>query len=228
MVQVLSLTIFALLAARVLRAPRGSWRLIVGAAVLVLFATQLLPAGHPLRADVAESSRSLFWVALALAPVVGYALLIRHLRRRSGADLPEAAPPRPVGLVQIPDDAALLAETRAALDRGAAEATGTAPETLSLGWRAADGELAGHLRMRLVAASAEIEVLHVGAEYRRAGIGTALVTAAAAEARARGAERLWAVVADWQTPGFFAGLDFRTLAEAAGAQPRRWMERPLA
>ncbi len=224
MLQVLSLTVFALLAARLFKAPRGSWRLILGAAVAGVAASQLLAPGHPLRVDVAGGARSLFWIAVALVPVAAYALMIRRLRRRSGAALPEV-PERPRGLVQIAQDAALADETRASLDRETEAATGTAPARLSLGWRAADGALAGHLRLRLEPDCAEVEALHVAPAHRRAGIGTSLVTAAAAEAQARGATRLRAVVADWQAPQFFASLGFATHAEL---DRRRWMERPLA
>lgn len=209
-----------------MRAPRGSWRLIVGVAVAALIATQLLPAGHPLRPDLRGSMVSLFWIAVVAVPVAAYALLIRQLRRRSGAD--RAEPPRrhPVGLVRIAEDAALSARTQTALDAETGAATGATPQTLSLAWRAPDGALAGHLRLRVAGALADIETLRVGPAYRGAGIGTALVTAAAAEAREHGAAVLAVSVAEWQAPGFFAALGFDE--PQAARHGRHRLEKPLA
>lgn len=85
MTAVLALTAFALLLARLLRAPRGTWRLILAAAVLLALAGQLLPPGNPYRI-APEVLRAWGWVLLAALPFAAYGLLIRHLRRRTGAD----------------------------------------------------------------------------------------------------------------------------------------------
>jgi GNAT superfamily N-acetyltransferase len=216
----------ALVAARRLGAPPGSWRRIVGVAVLVLAASQALPPGHPLRADLVGSARTLGWLALAAAPIAAYALWIRALRRRTGASRPA---PHPVGLVQIADDAALVAETEAALATLAAPVLGP-PAPLSLAWRAEDGTLAGHLRLVRAARIAEIEALIVAEPFRRRGIGTRLLRAAEAEARSRGLERMAATVGSWQSPGFFASAGYRAAAhhDLGGGVRRIRMERDLA
>ena len=91
--QVLALTALALGVARLARAPKGTWRYILGVAAAILLASQFLPAGHPFREDVAESSYNLAWLGIALIPVGIYGLWIRRLRVRSGADAPEPATP---------------------------------------------------------------------------------------------------------------------------------------
>jgi len=229
MVQITAATLFALALSWVVRAPRGTWRYIVGAAAAAIVATQFLPAGHPLRADVAESGRNLAWLAVALVPVAIYGLWVRRLRLRTGVDRPQDAAEHPRGLVQIGDDGALAHETRAALD-AAARAAGVAPGTLSLGWRGDDGALAGHLRLRLAGAVAEIEMLHVAPDARRRGIGTALLAAAEGEARARGAGTLTATVGDWQTLPFFTAAGFRPVLErdAGGGRAQHVLDKPLA
>ena len=85
MTALLALTAFALLLARLLRAPRGTWRLILAAAVLLALAGQLLPPGTPYRI-APEVLRAWGWVLLAALPFAAYGLLIRHLRHRTGAD----------------------------------------------------------------------------------------------------------------------------------------------
>lgn len=229
MFAVFSLTLFALLLARVLRAPGGTWRYIIAAAVAVLAASQLLPAGNAFRADVAGALPTLFWLALAAIPVALYAAWVRRLRQRSGLDTGHGprAGSRPHGLVQFPDDAPLVAETGAALDAQAAAARPCVP--VSLGWRGADGALAGHLRLQLAGEVAEIEMLRVAPAARRQGIGAALLRAAEGEAQARGAARIGALVADWQVPEFFAKAGYAgAAAHGIGrGQQRRWMEKTL-
>ena len=229
MTLIVTLALLALGLARLVRAPRGTWRYILAAAVLAALGSQLLPAGHPFRADVAASARNLGWVGLALIPVAAYALGIRWLRRRTGADAGPAAPRHPTGLVRIAEDAALAADTEAALTAEAAAVPGAAPATLSLAWRAEDGSLAGHLRMRQTAGTAEILALRVAPPHRRRGIGGRLLAAAEAEARARGARRMAVAPFSWQAPGFFARAGYRTAAERAlgGGLSRLWMERDL-
>jgi GNAT superfamily N-acetyltransferase len=227
MVLIIALAGIALLLARLLGAPRGSWRFILGAAALAALASQLLPAGHPLRADLLGSAEAVGWLAVALIPLTAYALWLRTLRRRSGAFPPDPQS-HPTGLVQIPEDAALAADTAAALDAGTVAALGP-PRPLSLAWRAADGSLAGHLRLRQAGATAEIELLLVAPGHRGAGIGTRLLAAAEAEARARGLTRLAVTAGSWQDAGFFTRAGFVTAAElplGPGAR-RYWMERPL-
>lgn len=228
MAGVLAFTAFALLLARVMRAPRGTWRYILGAAALVLAGSQLLPAAHPFRADVAGSAQTLFWLGLALLPVALYAWVLRGVRRRTGAA--RAAPParRPVGLVQIADDAALLRDTRAALAEEAA-ALPDPPATLSLGWRTEEGELAGHGRLRRLGVVVEVEALWVAPGQRRQGIASRLLAALESEARNGGAARAFAAVESWQVPGFFERSGYRvTAARDIGAgHSRAWMEKEL-
>jgi len=223
--QVAALTVFAVLLARVAGAPRGSWRYVLGAAALALAASQTLPEGNAFRADVAGSARTLFWVGLGLIPVAAYAVLVRRLRRRSGSDAADP-PPRPQGLVQFADDDALAADTAAGL---AAETGAMQGDPVSLGWRAADGSLAGHLRLRIRGDAAEIEMLWVEPGQRRRGVGSALLHAAEGEAAARGARTSGALVGDWQAPGFFKCAGYSSgEAHCLGAgRSRAWMEKRL-
>jgi GNAT superfamily N-acetyltransferase len=220
MAQVVALTLFALILARALGAPRGTWRYIVGAAGLALLASQFLPAGNPYRAEVAGSARLALWLGLAATPVGAYALWVRSLRRRSGVDAPVAAP-RPRGLVQFAEDGALAADTAAAL---AVEAPGA---RVSLGWRGGTGALEGHLRLRVAGDLAEVELLRVAPEARGQGVGGALLRAAEGEARARGATRIGAAVAGWQSPDFFARAGYLRHGSEPADGARRWMEKPL-
>jgi GNAT superfamily N-acetyltransferase len=221
MIQVLSLTVFALLLARVMRAPRGTWRYIVGAAALVLAASQLLPPGNAFRADVADSASGLLLLGLALAPVAGYALLVRSIRRRTLADERPAAPGHPVGLVLIAEDGALARDTEQALEAETGEAT----ERLSVGWRDPAGALVGHARLRLRRGLADLELLWVAEEARGQGIGRRLIDGAAAEARRRGASGLVASVPE-AAGGFLQRNGFVRYA-ALGAGRLLHLHRPL-
>lgn len=222
MTAVVAVTVFALLLARVVRAPRGAWRPILAAAGLALAASRLWPEGAAYRVEVAEAARVGFWLGLAAIPVGFYALWVRALRRRAGSAAPPP-PSRPRGLVQFDADAGLAAETAAAL---AAEAPG---ERLSLGWRGADAGLEGHVRLRVADETAEIEMIRVAPEARRRGLGGALLRAAEAEATARGARRIGAAVGAWQAPGFFAACGYAAPAGQGGptAGARAWMEKTL-
>jgi ribosomal protein S18 acetylase RimI-like enzyme len=226
---VVSLTIFALLVARVLRAPRGTWRFIVAAAGLVVAGAFLLPPDNAFRQDIAASVNTLAWLGVAMIPVGIYAFVLRRLRRRTGADGPKEPPVHPRGLVRIVDDAALASDTRAALDAEAQVLTGCKQENFSLGWRAEDGRLAGHVRLRLECGLADVEMIRVNAEDRRQGIATRLWAAAEAELRAAGAERIVASVAEWQVPEFFGRQGFREVARVpmTGGRTRRIMEKVL-
>lgn len=227
MVQVAALTLFALLLARVMRAPPGTWRYVLAAAAFALVASQLLPSGNAWRADVAGSARALFWIALGLAPVAAYAVVVRGLRRRTGADQALGAPAPPRGLVRFDDDAALSADTAAALEADTRAAVPCA--ALSLGWRGDGGALDGHLRLRLSGELAEVEMMRVAPQARGRGVGRALLRAGEAEAAARGARRIGATVGDWQAPGFFERAGFASDApqDLGGGRRRRWMEKSL-
>jgi GNAT superfamily N-acetyltransferase len=211
---VLALAALALVLARI-AGRRGAWPWVLGAVVLVMLAAQVLPAGHPFRVETAAWGRNLFWIGLGLLPVGAYALWIRKLRRRTGVD---DAPAVPQGLVQFPDDAALAAETAAAL---LAEAPGA---RLTLGWRDETGALRGALRLRIVADLAEVELLRVAPEARRQGLGARLLKAAEREARIGGAARIGALVAPWQGLSVFRRAGFVPGAEAGG---RLWLEKAL-
>jgi ribosomal protein S18 acetylase RimI-like enzyme len=155
---------------------------------------------------------NLAWLGVAMIPVGIYALVLRRLRRRAGADGPREASAHPRGVVRIVDDAALIKDTRAGLDAEALSLTGCKQESFSLGWRAEDGRLAGHVRVRLECGLADVEMIWVRAEDRRHGIATRLWAAAETELRAAGAERVVASAADWQVPGFFERQGFREVA----------------
>lgn len=231
MVQITAVTLFALALARIVRAPRGAWRYILGVAVAAALATQFLPAGHPLRADVAESSQNLAWLAVAMIPVAAYGLWVRRLRLRTGVDRTEKqeqTAEHPRGLVQIRDDAVLVAETRAALD-DMARSAGMGPDALSLGWRGENGALEGHLRLRLIGARAEVEMLHVAPEARGGGIGTALLTAAEGEAKTRGVRAIAASVGSWQAVPFFTANGYRPVIdrETGSGQALHMLEKAL-
>lgn len=226
MVQVAAFTLFALLLARLVGAPRGSWRYVLGAAAAVLVVSQALPEGNAFRQDVAGSARALLWIGLAAAPIAAYAVVLRGLRRRTGVDAPPQAA-HPEGLVQFPDDAALSADTGTALV--AETEAALSGERVSLGWRAEDGGLAGHLRLRLRGDVAEIEMLRVEPDRRGRGVGAALVRAAELEARARGARRIGLLAGDWQAPEFFAREGYAAGAahDLGGGRTRRWLEKAL-
>lgn len=217
MVQVVFFAIFALLLARVMRAPRGTWRWILAAAAAVLAGSQLLPEGNAFREDVRGSLAALGWLALGLVPVALYALVIRHLRARTGVDAGRG-PARPSGLVLIPEDAGLARDTARAL---AGEGLGSG-ETLSVGWRDGAGALTGHARLRLGPGEADLEMLWVAPDARGAGIGSRLLGQAEAEARERGAGRLVATAGGagsrfLEARGFTA---YGTLAAGAGPERR--------
>jgi ribosomal protein S18 acetylase RimI-like enzyme len=131
--------------------------------------------------------------------------------------------------VRILDDAALIKDTRAALDAEAQMLTGCKTGDFSLGWRAEDGRLSGHLRVRLECGLADVEMIWVRAEDRRLGIGTRLWAAAEVELRATGAERVVVNVADWQVPEFFERRGFSEVARVpmTGGKARRIMEKVL-
>jgi ribosomal protein S18 acetylase RimI-like enzyme len=226
---VVSLTVFALLVARVVRAPRGTWRFIVAAAMLVVAAAFLLPPDNAFRRDIAASVSNLAWLGVAMIPVGAYALVLRRLRRRTGADGLRQASAHPRGVVRIVDDAALIKDTRAALDAEAQMLTGCKTGDFSLGWRAEDGRLSGHVRVRLECGLADVEMLWVRSENRRQGIGTRLWAAAEAELRAAGAERVVVNVADWQVPKFFDRQGFREAARVpmTDGRTRKIMEKVL-
>jgi ribosomal protein S18 acetylase RimI-like enzyme len=217
---VVSLTIFALLIARVMRAPRGTWRFILAAAGLVVAGTFLLPSDNAFRQDIADSLNNLGWLGVALVPVGAYAIVLRRLRRRTGADGARNATGHPRGLVRIEKDAALIEATRTALDAEARMLNSCNQEGFSLGWRADDGRLAGHVRVRLECGVADVEMIWVRGEDRRQGIGTRLYGAAETELRAAGAERVVASVADWQVPEFFLRQGFREVARIPMADGR--------
>jgi GNAT superfamily N-acetyltransferase len=210
MFRLLAVTAFALLVARVLRAPAGTWRYVVGAAVLLLLASQLLPAENPWRVDLVAGLGTLAWLTLAAAPVAAYGLVLRRVRQRTGVDRPLRS--HPVGLVAIPDDAALAADTVATLAAETRRATGRAPEAVSVAWRGEDGALVGHARVTVMAALADLQMLWVAAARRRQGIGGRLLAAAEAEAQARGAARMSAGVGSWQDAGFLTRRGYREAA----------------
>ncbi len=199
MFPIVSLCVFGLLLARLMEAPAGTWRYIAGAGVVAVLASQALPAGHPLRVDLVASAEDLGWLALVTAPILVYALLIRRLRRRTGADRLRAEL-HPAGLVAIPQDIGLAADTETALTADARAALGAAAvdAPFSLAWRGEGGALVGHLRMHRIGETAEILALRVAPAERRKGIGGQLIRAALDEARAAGAGRVGVRVADRQ------------------------------
>ncbi len=228
---ILSLCVFGLLVARLMSAPPGSWRYIVGAGIVATLASQLLPAAHPLRVDLAGSARDLGWLALVAAPFAVYGLVIRQLRKRTGADRLRADL-HPAGLVVIPQDTALAIDTETALTADARRDLGTeaVDAPISLAWRDGTGALVGHLRLQRVGDTAEILALRVAAPARGQGIGTGLIRGAIDEAVAAGAHRLGVRVADRQEAArrvlAAAGFEVAGRIGDAGAG-WVWMERGL-
>jgi GNAT superfamily N-acetyltransferase len=220
MVRIAAFTLFALLLARVMRAPAGTWRWILGAAVAVVLGSQLLPEGNAFREDVRGSLGALFWIGLALLPVAAYALVIRRLRARTGVDA-ELRPARPTGLVLVEDDARLAADTAGAW---AAE---TGAETLSVGWRDEAGAMAGHARLRLAAGTAALETLWVAPPARGGGIGARLLAQAEAEARDRGAGRLVATALGPAAEGFLLRRGFAVYGRLDGGDGRSHLVKAL-
>lgn len=211
MAALLALAVCALLLARLVRW-RGAWRWIAAALAAAILAAQLLPAGHPFRAEAAAWGKAAFWLGVAAVPIGVYAAWLRRLRRRTGADAPTPAHPR--GLVLFPKDAALAAET-------AAELLAAAPgDRLTLGWRGAEDALEGVLRLRFAGDLAEVELFRAPAPAPAA----ALVAAAEREAMIRGAARIGVLAPPWQAEAPFLRAGFTPLAEAGG---RRWLEKRL-
>lgn len=231
MFAILSLCAFGLLLAKVMNAPPGTWRYIAGAGAALVLASQLLPAGHPFRVDLLGSARDLGWLALVAAPFAAYGLVIRALRRRTGADrLRAEAHPR--GLVVIAEDAGLAADTQTGLDADARRALG--PEAVdapvSLAWRGETGALQGHLRMQRRRDTMEILALRVAPAARRRGIGGRLILGAVAEAGSAGASRVAVRVADWQEEAraAFAAAGFAERGRIGAAGTGWiWLERDL-
>jgi GNAT superfamily N-acetyltransferase len=210
---VLVLTLAALGCARLTGAPRPLRLGIALGGGALLLATQALPGAEP-RVLAARIG----WTALLAAPLLGYAFLIRKLRAR-------AAPPAPPrGLVRVAADAGLARDSRAALE---AESAG---ETRSLGWRAEDGAMAGHLRLRRIGAVAEVEILYVAPAHRRRGIARRLIAAAEDEARALGARRIASRATTPPEPGLFLAAGFApVLSRDLGAGTRLlWLEKEVA
>ena len=230
MASIIFLALAAMVFARILRLPRGTWRYILAGAAAVALATQLLPQGHPLRTDVAESARNLGWVGLGLVPVAIYAVFLARLQRRTGVAARQAVggtadqPRHPVGLVQIAGDAQLAAETETRLAAETAAALGTAPRLRSLAWRAEDGSLAGHLRLAVLREVCEIHALRVDPAHRGAGIGTRLLAAAEEIAREEGARVMIARAGSWQAPGFLARAGYTTAWERAIGGGAAWFQ----
>ena len=211
MAALLALAVCALLLARLVRW-RGAWRWIAAALAAAILAAQLLPAGHPFRAEAAAWGKAAFWLGVAAVPIGVYAAWLRRLRRRTGADAPPPAQPR--GLVLFPKDAALAAET-------AAELLAAAPgDRLTLGWRGAEDALEGVLRLRFAGDLAEVELFRAPAP----ALAAALVAAAEREAMIRGAARIGVLAPPWQAEAPFLRAGFTPLAEAGG---RRWLEKRL-
>jgi len=218
MFTLLSVTVFLLLLARVLRAPVGVTWLILAVAALVLAGSQLLPPGTALREEVRASAVPLFWTGVVALPVAAYILMIRAIRRRT-LDGREARS-GPTGLVLITEDAALARDTEAAI---AAE-TGVPDERISIGWRDEAGALVGHARLHLRGPHAELDLLWVAPAARGRGIGARLIAQAGEEARRRGARSLHATVPDPPAAACLAHHGFRAYA---AADTRIHLEKPL-
>lgn len=214
MAAVFALAVCGLVLARVARW-RGAWRWIGGGFLAMLLAAQLLPAAHPFRVEAAAWGRTLFWLAVAAAPIGAYAAWVRALRRRTGVDAPPPpAPAGPRGLVLFPSDAALATETAGALLAAAPGARTT------LGWRGEDGALEGVLRLRLAGDLAEAELFRAPDPE----VAAVLVEAAEREAAAGGAARIGVLVAPWQSETPFLAAGYAPEGAAGG---RRWLEKRL-
>lgn len=96
------------------------------------------------------------------------------------------------------------------------------PGTFGLMARAGDNAALGLIVMRCAADEAEILTVAVAPPARRQGIGAALIDAARAEARSRGAQRVHLEVAEdnFTARKLYAGLGFETVGKRAGYYER--------
>ena len=187
MLQLVALTLFALLLARVLRrAAAGLRRDPRARRALAAAASQLLPAGHALRIDVGAVGAAR-WAGslLVLAPVAAYAL--RDLRC-AGAPGPtrDRAAPHPRAWCSSPTTRPSPPTPRAALGRGRRGRGRRAAPSRSAG-AARTGRWTGTCGCALDGELAEIEMLRVAPGHAARASAAALLAAAEGEARARGA-----------------------------------------
>jgi ribosomal protein S18 acetylase RimI-like enzyme len=77
----------------------------------------------------------------------------------------------------------------------------------------AQGELVGAVAGYTWAGICELRQVWVHEAHRGAGLGKALMTEAATEAKARGCACIYVATHDFQAPGFYAKLGFQKVAE---------------
>ena len=194
--------------ARVLDAPRWTGQAILLALLLIAAASQLLlPPEAPLRQSVGGAARAGVWMALIAVPVLGYRWALRRLRARHDAAA-EAPAAHPTGFVLIADDAALIGDIRARA--GAAEA-----DSFSIAHRRADGEIEAAAQATIADRLATLGTVWVAPARRRQGLGTGLMDALEAEARARGISRVVADTAEPDLAGLLTARGYEAVARIA-------------
>lgn len=114
-----------------------------------------------------------------------------------------------------PDDAA-VEQLAGLLGRWNVAKVGEAPNPLFLRAVDANGRLRGGLAGRSWFGLFHIRLLWVRQDVRRQGIGTALVEAAEAEARARGCRQMYLDTFTFEAGPFYERLGFKIMARVEG------------
>jgi len=68
-----------------LNLPRLAHKVLLGAAIVVIVISQLLPESHLFRIRVFEGLQWWFWAFIIFLPVFGYVLLLRWVKRKAKA-----------------------------------------------------------------------------------------------------------------------------------------------
>jgi hypothetical protein len=68
-----------------LNAPKRAYKILLALAVFTIIASQFLPAGHAFRLSVAEGLHWWRWAITIGIPVLGYAWLVRLIKRKADA-----------------------------------------------------------------------------------------------------------------------------------------------
>ncbi len=176
--------------------------------MIAAVAAAILSLDAGFRAQMGQSLVAAFWLALAAVPILGYVVLLRRLRRRAQ---PEEAP-QPAGLRLIEDDAALTADSLAAIRAESAAQPGFERESFSVAWKDETGTVRGAVQVIRVMELAELRTLHVDPDWRGRGLARDLLQGAEYEARARGARHARLGTYSWQAPGLYEKLGWREVA----------------
>lgn len=203
------------------------WVVLLGVSLVPI--SQFLPEDSVFRQQIAQSLGAIGFLVMLAVPFLGYAILIRALRKRAGQNTTAPSQTKRYGLGLIEDDAALYAENLEKLNALTRAALGRERETFSIVYRDDSGEIAASTRVSLLAGQAELRVLWVTEAMRRKGIGTIIVSAAEDEARRRGASLMVLYTFSWQSPAFYTALnyDLKYTRPVPGAGEEHFYEKAL-